>query len=210
MVRPTIAVIDYGMGNLRSVAKALELVGAKAVVTDSPRILGTADGIVFPGVGSFGAAMDNLRKTRLKERLLDVIQLGKPFLGICLGFQLLFSSSEEDRKCRGLGVIPGKVVRFSRSTALLKVPHMGWNTVSFSDSSPAKRMFRGIPGHSYFYFVHSYYGNPDDRSVVSGSTEYGTTFCSAVASNRVWACQFHPEKSGRYGLKLLKNFVNEA
>lgn len=213
MKRPEIAVIDYGMGNLRSVAKALELAGAKANVTSLPGDVARAQAVVFPGVGSFGPAVRNIERIGLKESLNEAIRMGKPFLGICLGFQLLFDSSEENRSSRGLGVIPGRVVKFGRSTKgsagrALKVPHMGWNRVTVNRKNSA--MFAGIADRSFFYFVHSYYGYPQEKNAVAGSTEYGVRFCSAVAAGNVWGCQFHPEKSGDTGLKLLKNFVKES
>ncbi|MHB9154326.1 MAG: imidazole glycerol phosphate synthase subunit HisH [Endomicrobiales bacterium] len=210
-----IAVIDYGMGNLRSVAKALELSGARVTVTAAPGKLASARAVVFPGVGSFGPALENLRRTGLDEAVRDVIAGDKPFLGICLGFQLLFSKSEEDGKHAGLGIVPGDVVRFAPSRGktgrkkALKVPHMGWNRVK-SPALSRNTMFGGIPENSYFYFVHSYYGRPEDDDAVAGTTEYGVRFCSAVIKGRTWACQFHPEKSGAAGLKLLGNFVKEV
>jgi glutamine amidotransferase len=214
MKNPAIAVIDYGMGNLRSVAKALELVGANALVTSDPAVINRAQAVVFPGVGSFKPAIKNVRAAGVKDALLDAIDANKPFLGICLGFQLLFDSSEEEGISKGLGIIPGKVVKFDfsgRGRARfkgLKIPHMGWNTVRVNKKNGA--MFAGIPDNAYFYFVHSFYGMPDSSGVISGTTAYGIDFCSAVAKDRVWACQFHPEKSGDRGLRLLKNFVREA
>lgn len=210
MAKITIAVIDYGMGNLRSVAKALECAGANAVVADAPSRIRTADAVVFPGVGSFGPALTNLKAARLIDPLKEAIAGRTPFLGLCLGFQLLFDLSREGGVHRGLGIIDGDVARFDfgPKTAKLKVPHMGWNQVKIGRSGAA--MFNGIADRSYFYFVHSYYGRPADRRVVAGSTEYGIRFCAAVARDAVWGCQFHPEKSGANGLKLLKNFIREA
>jgi len=210
-----IAVIDYGMGNLRSVAKALELAGSRVLVTGEPSRIRQADAVVFPGVGSFGPAVAYLKRARLIDPLRAAIDRNKPFLGLCLGFQLLFDFSEEEGMFPGLGVIPGKVVRFNFAAKglsrfrKLKIPHMGWNSLKINRQNGAA-MFKGIAEGSYFYFVHSYYGLPGDDGVVAASTDYGTEFCSAVARDRVWACQFHPEKSGETGLKLLRNFVREA
>ncbi|MBN1823713.1 MAG: imidazole glycerol phosphate synthase subunit HisH [Endomicrobiales bacterium] len=211
MKLPEIAVIDYGMGNLRSVAKALERAGAKAVVTSDARKVLASSGVVFPGVGAFGPAKKNIDKHGMAESIRGTVAAGKPFLGLCLGFQLLFERSCEDGTHGGFGVIPGEVNRFGYSGASrrLKVPHMGWNRV-FLKNRDGSRMFKGIPDKTYFYFVHSYYGVPSDKSWVSGVTEYGKWFCSAVEKENVWACQFHPEKSSANGLKILKNFVNEV
>lgn len=212
MKKPEIAVIDYSMGNLRSVGKALELVGADVVVSGDPARIRAAQAAVFPGVGSFGAAVRYLRKQGLKDTIAEVIERGSPFLGLCLGFQLLFDTSEEEGMHDGLGIIPGKVVRFDfkGKNAGLKVPHMGWNRVQAANSGIKKKMFKGIPDGSWFYFVHSYYGKPESRKAVAATTEYGIPFCSAVVIGNAWACQFHPEKSGANGLKLLKNFVEEV
>ena len=213
MATPSIAVIDYGMGNLRSVGKALELVGAQVLVTDRPQEIKKASAVVFPGVGSFGPAIAYIKQRGIDEAILEAIEEDKPFLGLCLGFQLLFDSSEENGTRKGLGVIPGKVLKFDFKTkklSKLKVPHMGWNSIRQQDTAEARRMFKGIPDNSYFYFVHSFYGKPKEGKAVAGKTEYGIPFCAAVASGRTWACQFHPEKSGSKGLRLLKNFVEEA
>lgn len=209
-----IAVIDYGMGNLRSVGKALELAGGNVEVTGDPRVIGSAAGVVFPGVGSFRPAMDFLRKSGLKDVMLDAIDRSVPFLGLCLGFQLLFSLSEERGRSRGLNVVPGDVVEFDRSMKddgrPVKVPHMGWNRVAIARKELKKSMFKDIPDRSYFYFVHSFYAKPSANDAVAGITEYGRPFCSAVALENTWGCQFHPEKSGAIGLQLLKNFVREV
>lgn len=211
MAQPSITVIDYGMGNLRSVAKALELVGATVRVSGEAAAITTADAVVFPGVGSFGPAIANLEKNGLVDVIGSVVKKGKPFLGMCLGFQMLFSRSEEEGDHRGLGIIAGDVLKFDfKGNKTLKVPHMGWNTVRISDTPAAKAMFSGIADNSYFYFVHSYYGKPADNSAVAGVTEYGIPFCAAVATGSTWACQFHPEKSGAIGLQLLKNYVEEV
>ncbi len=196
-----IAVLDYERGNLRSVQKALEYVGAQVVITRDPRVVKRADKLVLPGVGAFADCMDNLHRFRLVEPLMEFIGYGRPFLGICLGLQLLFSQSEEFGTHTGLNLIPGRVVRFPRG---LKVPHMGWNTIHIlRDGCP---LLRGIPEGAYFYFVHSYYVVPYDLSVVATSTEYGVEFASMLWRENVFATQFHPEKSQRSGLTMLENF----
>lgn len=208
--KPTIAVIDYGMGNLRSVAKAVALTGGTPVVSDDPATIRSCQGVIFPGVGAFAPAIAFIRRRRLIDTIWDVIGKDRFFLGLCLGFQLLFTSSTEDGTHDGLGVVPGTVQRFSFADPSLKVPHMGWNQVSIADPALKRTMFRGIPDRSFFYFVHSYYGKPRHRAMVAATTDYGKTFCSAVAYGRVWGCQFHPEKSGTIGLRLLTNFVREV
>jgi len=201
-----IAVIDYGMGNLRSVQKAFETVGAQVVVTSDPKTILGASSAVLPGVGAFKNCMDNLREYGLLEVVPQFIKTGKPFLGICLGLQLLFSQSEEFGNVPGLGIIPGKTVRFNfddRAGENLKIPHMGWNSVHLKNESP---LFKGIPDASWFYFVHSYYVAPDDNSTVCATAEYGSEFVCGIHRDNVHAFQFHPEKSQALGLKLLKNF----
>jgi glutamine amidotransferase len=205
--KPLIAIIDYEMGNLRSVSKALELVGARTIVTGSPRALRSADAAVFPGVGAFGPSIKYIRRKGIYDAIYGIIDAGKPFLGLCLGFQMLFDSSSEGGSYKGLGVFPGRVVRFKNSQI---VPHMGWNSIKYHPDKSGETMFKGIANDSYFYFVHSYYGVPEEREFVAGSTEYGGTFCSAVIKDRVWGCQFHPEKSGKNGIKLLSNFLEEV
>ncbi|MEW5947020.1 MAG: imidazole glycerol phosphate synthase subunit HisH [bacterium] len=195
-----IAVIDYGMGNLRSVQKGLERVGLDARITDSPAALGSASGIVLPGVGAFAAAMANLRKARLVEPLKKEISAGKPYLGICLGLQLLFTSGEEGEGAEGLDVFKGRVVRFGQG---LKVPHMGWNQARIVKK---EGVFEGVKDESFFYFVHSYHAVPEDEGIVAARTEYGAEFVSAVADGSVAAVQFHPEKSQKAGLALLEAF----
>ena len=195
-------VLDYGMGNLRSAQKGLEKAGVDAVVTSDPASLKSADAVVLPGVGAFQDCMDNLTRTGLVPPVLDAIEQGKPFLGICLGMQLLMTVSEEFGIHRGLDVIPGRVVRFE-SRAGRKIPHMGWNRVHYSNDS---RLFEGVDDGSFFYFVHSYYVAPEDESVVCGWTDYGERFCSAITLGNLFATQFHPEKSHHSGLKVLENF----
>jgi imidazole glycerol-phosphate synthase subunit HisH len=197
-----IAIIDYGMGNLRSVSKAFEAVGHEAVVKRDPRVIGNASHAVLPGVGAFGDCMANIRQFDLVEPIRAAVQSGKPFLGICLGLQVLFSESEEFGVHQGLDLIPGTVKRFSADLSL-KVPHMGWNDVRYERACP---LFEGIGDGAYWYFVHSFYVEPADRSVAAATTTYGTTFVSAIWRDNVVACQFHPEKSQAIGLRLIKNF----
>lgn len=195
-----LVVIDYESGNLRSVAKALESVGVAPQVSSDPAKIIGADAVVFPGVGSGPAAMEALRQRDLVEPLREYVASGRPFLGICLGLQLLLERTEEgDAPC--LGCIPGRVKRLPDG---LKVPHMGWNSVRIIKEHP---VFQGIPQDSHFYFVHSYYAAPEDDSWVAGATEYGVSFCSAYAKGNLVATQFHPEKSGLLGLRFYENFV---
>lgn len=194
-----LAVIDYDSGNLRSVAKALELVGVAPLVTGDPDELASADAVVFPGVGSGPAAMEALRKRGLVQPLRDYVASGRPFLGVCLGLQLLMDSTEEGgAQC--LRIIPGVVRRLPPG---IKVPHMGWNSVKLQKPHP---VFDGIPQDSFFYFVHSYYAVPSEPSGEIGATQYGVTFCSVYAQGNLIATQFHPEKSGDTGTRIYKNF----
>jgi glutamine amidotransferase len=202
--RRVIAIIDYGMGNLRSVFKAFEAVGHPAVVTRDPKVIREAARVVLPGVGAFGDCMANLERYGLVEPIRATVESGKPFLGICLGLQLLFTESEEFGLHKGLGIIPGKVMRFSLDPRM-KVPHMGWNQVFWERSCP---VFEGIPSGANWYFVHSYFVEPIDRAVVMGTTDYGVPFVSSIWRDNVLACQFHPEKSQAVGLRLIKNFGN--
>jgi glutamine amidotransferase len=197
-----IAIIDYGMGNLRSVSKAFEAVGHQAVVTRDARVIGNASHVVLPGVGAFGDCMANIEQYGLVEPIRTAIQSGKPFLGICLGLQVLFSESEEFGPHRGLDIIPGKVRRFESGQAL-KVPHMGWNQVHVQRACP---MFDGIADGSDWYFVHSYFVDPSDKQLAATMTTYGISFVSSVWRDNIVACQFHPEKSQTVGLRLIKNF----
>ncbi|CAE6693199.1 MAG: imidazole glycerol phosphate synthase subunit HisH [Nitrospira sp.] len=197
-----IAIIDYGMGNLRSVFKAFEAVGHQAVVTREPRAIANASHVVLPGVGAFGDCMANLERYELITPIQVAIQSGKPFLGICLGLQLLFTESEEFGTHKGLGLIPGRVKKFSLDPSL-KVPHMGWNEIQVVRPAPP---LVGIAPGSYYYFVHSYYVEPVDSTIIATVTEYGKPFVSAVWKDNVVACQFHPEKSQAVGLQLIKNF----
>lgn len=197
-----IAVVDYGMGNLRSVQKALEKVGLDAVITSNPEDLDRADAVVVPGVGAFPDAIHNLERLGLKEKILENINKGKPYLGICLGLQILFEYGFEFGEHQGLGVVKGVVVRFDEKLDI-KIPHMGWNQVWKKKNS---RMFEDIKDGEFFYFVHSYYAKPDDISLIATTTDYGIDFCSAIEMDNIWAVQFHPEKSQQAGLKLLSNF----
>ncbi|GBD11981.1 Imidazole glycerol phosphate synthase subunit HisH [bacterium HR23] len=198
-----IAVVDYGAGNLRSVARALEVVGGAPFLTADPLALREANAIVFPGQGACGQAMAHLRANGLGEAIVEAVQGGKPFLGVCLGLQLLFCRSEENGvEC--LNILPGVVRRLPRG---LVVPHMGWNQVTWKRAHP---VWEGIPSGSYFYFVHSYYPEPSDPALVAGETEYGIPFCSVVAWRSLVATQFHPEKSGVVGLRLYHNFLRWA
>ncbi len=199
----TIAIIDYGMGNLRSVQKALEKVRGKAFITRKPQEIRAAEKVVFPGVGAIGDCMANLRKYRLIDPILEAIEEDKPFLGICLGFQSLFTESEEFGRHKCLGVFPGKVVRF-KLPQKYTIPHMGWNQIERAESTP---YLKGIRSGENFYFVHSYYVVPQGRKITATTTQYGKNFVSSVARGNLFACQFHPEKSQAAGLKLLQNFV---
>jgi glutamine amidotransferase len=200
-----IAVIDYGMGNLRSVEKALEVAGGRTKVTSSPGDIRAAAKIVFPGVGSFGAAMKELKKRGLIAPIKEAVASGKPFLGLCLGLQLLFEKSEEAPGVKGLGVLKGDVRRFRLKG--FKVPHMGWNSIKVKNQKSKVKILEKIPDGSYMYFVHSYYVRPKEKGVVLTTTDYGTNFVSGVAKDNVYGLQFHPEKSQASGLKIMENFV---
>ena len=203
-----IAIIDYGMGNLRSVQKGFEKIGADAVVTADPRVVLEADKIVLPGVGAFRDCMHNLEQAGFVEPILKVIADGRPFLGICVGMQLLFSDSVEFGLYRGLDLIPGHVLRFPEGMREgdedLKVPHMGWNQLNFKRKP---EVFGDLDGGTNVYFVHSYYVKPDDEGVIAATTNYGIEFCSAIWKDNIVATQFHPEKSQHAGLRILKNFA---
>ncbi len=201
--RARLVVIDYESGNLRSVARAVEKAGVVPAVTSDPAELQDADGVILPGVGSGPAAMSALQSRGLVGPLLDYIASGRPFLGVCLGLQLLLDATDEgDADC--LGLVPGRVRRLPDG---LKVPHMGWNTVEFQREHP---LWQGIPQGSHFYFVHSYYADPVARADVAGVTEYGVPFCSIYARDNVVATQFHPEKSGENGLRVYANFIGQV
>ncbi len=195
-----IAIVNYDMGNLRSVQKGFQKIGAEAVITRDPDVIKKADGLVLPGVGAFGLCMDKLNQYSLVNPILDFIASKKPFLGICLGLQLLFEESVEFGSRKGLGVIKGKVIRFK--TNGLKVPHIGWNSVGITKKSP---LMEGLPDQTFYYFVHSFYVVPEE-DVAIGETEYGKPFVCAIQKENVFATQFHPEKSQDAGLKMLENF----
>lgn len=203
-----IAIIDYGMGNLRSVQKGFEKIGSEAIITADPQVLLQAERVVLPGVGAFRDCMHNLEQCGFVDPILKIIAEGRPFLGICVGMQLLFTDSIEFGLYSGLNIIPGHVLRFPDNMTVasekLKVPQMGWNQLSFKRRPP---LFDGIDDGSNVYFVHSYYAKPDDSSVVTTTTDYGIEFCSAVWKDNVVATQFHPEKSQAVGLQILKNFA---
>ena len=195
-----IAIVDYGLGNLESVKYALDRLGEVSALTADAGAIAAADGVILPGVGAFGRAMDNLRELDLVEPLQAAGASGRPFMGICLGLQLLFSESAEHGRHEGLDIIPGKVVRFEAGKT---IPHMGWNEVH--QQRPSK-LFDGVADESFFYFAHSYYVCPADPAAVIGATDYEGEFASAVEQGAVFATQFHPEKSGPVGLEMLRNF----
>lgn len=199
-----IAIIDYDAGNLKSVEKALISLGEETIVSrDSSEIL-QADKVILPGVGSFGDAMNNLDHFGLVDTIKKVTSSNTPFLGICLGLQLLFKESEETPGAEGLNILPGKILRIPDKEGL-KIPHMGWNSI---DIKPGERLFKGLPDNPYVYFVHSYYLKADNEADVAASTEYSTHIHASVERDNIFACQFHPEKSSDIGLKILKNFAS--
>lgn len=198
-----IGIIDYDAGNIRSVEKALSYLGEKTVVSRNPETLKNADKVILPGVGSFGQAMENLHRYELVPVIQDMIKEGKPFLGICLGLQLLFESSEESPGVEGLGILKGKILKIPSSPGL-KIPHMGWNSLQLQNNG---RLYRNIPQDTYVYFVHSYYLQAREPEIVKAVTEYSTEIHASVEKDNVFACQFHLEKSGKYGLEILKNFA---
>lgn len=202
MTRPLIAVVDYGIGNLHSAQKALEHEGADARLTDDPGLIADAAGVVLPGVGAFGACMHALRAAGLEDPIHAAVESDRPFLGICVGMQMLFTKSEEDEEAVGLGVIPGTVTWIPSGP---KIPQMQWNRLEIRD--PAEPMLRNLGDEPYVYFVHSLHGVPDAGGVVAATVEYGTTLNAAFRQDNVFAVQFHPEKSSRPGLALLANFV---
>lgn len=198
-----IGIIDYDAGNIKSVEKALHFLGEETVVTRDPVLLKKADKVILPGVGSFGDAMENLRKFGLVSVIQEIIEEGVPFLGICLGLQLLFESSEESPGVKGLGILKGKIKKIPPKEGL-KIPHMGWNSLTLTNHG---RLFDGLPENPYVYFVHSYYLEAEEPEIVKAVTEYSTCIHASVEKNNVFACQFHPEKSSQVGLAILKNFI---
>ena len=201
----TIGVIDYGMGNLRSVSKAIERLGGHVYVGSNPKKLERANKLILPGVGAFGDAIRELRKRKLISVIRNAAKSGKLILGICLGLQLFFETSSESPNVKGLGIWKGSVLKFRVSKRNgLKIPHMGWNRVHFKKRSP---FISKVPDNTYFYFVHSYYAEPENKSLVLGKTDYGVKFPAVLASGNIYAVQFHPEKSQQLGLQILKNFI---
>ena len=198
-----IGIIDYDAGNIKSVEKALHFLGEETVVSRDPEVLLKADKAILPGVGSFGEAMQNLHTYGLVPVINKIVEEKKPFLGICLGLQLLFESSEESPGMKGLGLLKGKIVKIPPSPGL-KIPHMGWNSLHLQNQG---RLFEGIPEQTYVYFVHSYYLQAQEPEIVKATTQYSTCIHASVEKDNVFACQFHPEKSSRYGLKILENFA---
>jgi glutamine amidotransferase len=198
-----ITIIDYGMGNLYSVEKAFAQIGAQALITSDAKVVAKADQVVLPGVGAFGDCMKNLTDYGLVDVIHEVIGRGTPFLGICLGLQLLFEGSEEDPGVNGLGIFQGLVRRIEAPG--LKIPHMGWNSLAFSGKSP---LFTGLPADPFVYFVHSYHAVPEDLSVITADVDYGGKVTAAVGRGNIQAVQFHPEKSSRIGMRILENFYH--
>ncbi len=199
-----IAIIDYDAGNIKSVEKALLLLGQEVRITDNAQEILSADRVVLPGVGAFGDAMGNLNRRGLAPVIREVTEKGTPFLGICLGLQLLFERSDEAPGVAGLGILPGKILRIPPQEGL-KIPHMGWNSLHLEHGG---RLFQNIPEQAYVYFVHSYYLKAGEEEIVKASTEYGVHIHASVEKENVFACQFHPEKSSEVGLQILRNFVN--
>lgn len=199
-----VAIIDYDAGNIRSVEKAAKLLGHEAVVTRDRETILKADHVILPGVGAFGDAMAKLRNYELVDTIREAVNRKLPFLGICLGLQLLFESSEEALGVEGLGLLPGKILRIPEGEGL-KIPHIGWNSLTFLNKG---RLFQGIAEGAYVYFVHSYYLQAGDPQIVTAATEYGTAIHASVEQDNLFACQFHPEKSSETGLKILENFLN--
>lgn len=201
--RQMIGIIDYDAGNIKSVEKALAYIGEETIVSRDPEVLLKADKAILPGVGSFGQAMENLHRYNLVPVIKDMVKNNTPFLGICLGLQLLFESSEETPGVEGIGILKGKILRIPPAEGL-KIPHMGWNSIKIKKGA---RLFKDIPEDSYVYFVHSYYLKAGREEDVTATTEYSALIHASVEHDNVFACQFHPEKSSEIGLKILKNFV---
>ena len=198
-----ITIIDYDAGNLRSVEKALNYIGEDTIITRDQDVILNSDKVILPGVGSFGDAMDKLKKYNLVNTIYDIADKKIPFLGICLGLQLLFEESDETPGVAGLGLLKGKIKKIP-SVNNIKIPHMGWNSIDIKGNA---RLFKGMSDKEYVYFVHSYYLEAEDESIVTATTEYGTHIHASVESDNIFACQFHPEKSSEKGLQILKNFV---
>lgn len=198
-----IAIIDYDAGNIKSVEKALQFLGEDVCITRDPQTILKAEKVILPGVGAFGDAMDKLHGYGLVNVIHEVVEKQTPFLGICLGLQLLFEKSDESRGVEGLGILKGEILRIPDAEGL-KIPHIGWNSLDYPNQG---RLFRGIPEQSYVYFVHSYYLKAADENIVTATTEYGVRIHASVEQGNIFACQFHPEKSSETGMKILKNFV---
>lgn len=199
-----IAIIDYDAGNIKSVEKALLMLGEEACITRDKEVLLNADKVILPGVGAFGNAMEKIHEYGLYEVIWEIVRKGTPFLGICLGLQLLFEESEESPGVKGLGILPGKILRIPDNNSSLKIPQIGWNSLSFLNKG---KLFEGLEEGCYVYFVHSYYLKAEEKDIVTAATEYGTTIHASVEKDNVFACQFHPEKSSAVGLKILENFI---
>ena len=198
-----IAIIDYDAGNIKSVEKALQYLGEEAVITRDREEILASDKVILPGVGAFGDAMEKLHQYGLVDTIQEVVDRRIPFLGICLGLQLMFESSDEAPGVKGLGLLPGKILRIPKKGDM-KIPHMGWNDIKIKEGA---KLFAGLEDHPYVYFVHSYYLQADDPSIVAATTEYGVTVHASVEKDNIFACQFHPEKSSTIGLQILKNFI---
>lgn len=198
-----ISILDYDAGNIKSVEKALDYLGEKAIITRDKDIILNSDKVILPGVGSFGDAMNKIREYKLENVIYDVVDMGKPFLGICLGLQLLYKESEESKGAVGLGILDGEIKRIPDKEGL-KIPQIGWNSL---DITPGAKLFKGITGNPYVYFVHSYYLKSADMSDVAATTNYSVDIHASVEKDNVFACQFHPEKSSTVGLQILKNFI---
>lgn len=198
-----IAIIDYDAGNIKSVEKALQYLGEEAVITRDQEEILNSDKVILPGVGAFGDAMEKLHQYGLVDTIQEVVDRRIPFLGICLGLQLMFESSDEAPGVEGLGLLPGKILRIPKKGDM-KIPHMGWNDIKIKEGA---KLFAGLEDHPYVYFVHSYYLQADDPSIVAATTEYGVTIHASVEKDNIFACQFHPEKSSTVGLQILKNFI---
>lgn len=199
-----IAIIDYDAGNIKSVEKAIQILGEEVIITRDRKHLKNAQGVILPGVGSFGDAMHKLQSYGLTDVIREIVSEDIPFLGICLGLHLLFESSEESPGVNGLGILPGEIVRFPEM-AELKVPHIGWNSLTYPSRG---RLFEGIPEHAYVYFVHSYYLKAKEETMVTAEADYGICFHASIEKRNIFACQFHPEKSSQVGLTILRNFIN--
>ncbi len=201
-----ITVVDYGMGNLASVTNAIKKYTGDVIISPIARDIREADKLILPGVGAFKDAYDEIETRGIRQAILDFIDSGKPFLGICLGLQLLFTKSYEDGEHKGFDIIKGDVVPFNKDDGL-KIPHMGWNSINSKPKAAGCKLFNGVSDGSYMYFVHSYYVVPEDESVIAATTGYGRDFCSMIWKDNIFACQFHPEKSQEQGLRIIENFV---